>query len=117
MKQDLKLAIEHMCVFKIKENINIKINILAIFTVIFLDWIWTIKTVQQNIQARMIFILNHFLLSAFTVSFFPYSNPKVIWNNKGHVTKVQLQAMKIHISSNFLADILWNWISINTEVI
>lgn len=39
MKQDLKLAIEHMCVFKIKENINIKINILAIFTVIFLDWI------------------------------------------------------------------------------
>ena len=31
MKQDLKLAIEHMCVFKIKENINIKINILAIF--------------------------------------------------------------------------------------
>lgn len=32
MKQGLKLAIEYMYVFKIKENINIQINILVIFS-------------------------------------------------------------------------------------
>lgn len=38
MKQDLKLAIEHMCVFKIKENVN-STNTSNFFTVVFLDWI------------------------------------------------------------------------------
>lgn len=105
----------HICVY-IQDKKSTQINIIFYIS-IFLNWRWTIKTIQQNTQTKVLFILNHFPLKTFIVSFF------LLLKSQGYI-KMQRTCSQIMTSGNessywqfsFSTGILWTWISTNTKV-